>query len=142
MHGCACPVRSTKSPITANTCRSSVKLVQSASAGAGVIGQNVLYTGTILRPATPPCALMSLMYASYTLYSSTRVVWMYGSMHLKSTSATPTLIVVSVTPGPSVFTTGAAPEDPAGFVVVLVPDFVPLPHSASATVSAANAAIF
>ena len=40
-------------------------------------------------------------------------------MHLKSTSATPILIVVSVTPGPSVFTIGAcAVELPVPAVVV------------------------
>ncbi len=41
MHGCAWPVRSTKSPSTANTWSSSVNCVHSESAGAGTIGQNV-----------------------------------------------------------------------------------------------------
>src|SRR5579862_1847875 len=69
-----------------------------------------------------------------------RVVWMYGAMHLKSTSAMPTLIVVGVTPCAMVVETGASvPEvsagevDPAlvGAVVVVVAVLVPLPHAAS-----------
>ncbi len=49
-----------------------------------------------------------------------RVVWMYGAMHLKSTSATPILIVLSVTPVPIVFEIGALlPDDPEVGVVVV-----------------------
>src|SRR5438128_12378285 len=71
-----------------------------------------------------------------------RVVWMYGAMHWKSTSATPILIVESVTPVPMVFEIGAllpdAP-DPA-FVVVDVPVFVPLPQAASTSATASSSA--
>src|SRR5438128_5300022 len=64
---------------------------------------------------------------------------MYGAMHLKSTRATPILIVLSVTPVPSVFEIGALlPLDPDGVVAAGVPFFVPLPHAASNTATTSN----
>ena len=89
-----------------------------------------------------PFALMSSMNASYTLYSSTRVVWMYGSMHLKSTSATPILIVVVGHARAERLRDRRAGDSRraarAGVVVVSDAVFVPLPHAASTSTTASD----
>ena len=60
---CASPEKSTNVPMTAKTLSSSVSFVHTASGPALPTGQYVSYTGTILRPTIPPCALMLSMYA-------------------------------------------------------------------------------
>src|SRR5689334_841848 len=67
---------------------------------------------------------------------------MYGAMHLKSTSATPILIVLSVTPWPISVESGVlfAVDPNVTLVVFVVPVLVPLPHAASTSAIARSSA--
>ena len=62
-HSCDAPSfdESVKFPITAKTLSSCANCVHRVTVPVVPIGQNVWNTGTILRPAIPPLALMSSM---------------------------------------------------------------------------------